>query len=92
MVKTISIPEDLHKELVKLKLDYGDKNIAEMIKKLVYEHKKRKFLEFSNLFRQKLKEKPGLSIGGYMGLIMQKFKGKVSGKEAGEILKKLISK
>jgi Glu-tRNA(Gln) amidotransferase subunit E-like FAD-binding protein len=37
-----------------------------------------------------VKEKPGLSIGGYMGLIMSKFKGKVSGKEVGEILKKLI--
>ena len=28
-----------------------------------------------------VKEKPGLSVGGYMGLIMAKFKGKVSGKE-----------
>jgi glutamyl-tRNA(Gln) amidotransferase subunit E len=37
-----------------------------------------------------VKEKPGLSIGGYMGLIMAKFKGKVSGKEATEILQKLI--
>ena len=35
-------------------------------------------------------EKPGLSVGGYMGLIMQKFKGKVSGKDVGEILKKLL--
>jgi len=38
-----------------------------------------------------VKEKPGLSIGGYMGLIMSRFKGKVSGKEATEILQKLIS-
>jgi len=37
-----------------------------------------------------VKEKPGLTIGGYMGLIMQKFKGKVSGKEATEILQKLV--
>lgn len=37
-----------------------------------------------------VKEKPGLSIGGYMGLIMAKFKGKVSGKEVTEILGKLI--
>jgi len=41
---------------------------------------------------QIVKEKPGLSIGGYMGLIMQKFKGKVSGKEATAILQKLINK
>ncbi|MGV8152329.1 MAG: Glu-tRNA(Gln) amidotransferase subunit GatE [Candidatus Nanoarchaeia archaeon] len=39
-----------------------------------------------------VKEKPGLSIGGYMGLVMSKFKGKVSGKDATEILKKLIPK
>lgn len=39
-----------------------------------------------------VKEKPGLSIGGYMGLIMQKFKGKISGKEATEILEKVLGK
>ena len=37
-----------------------------------------------------IKEKPGLSIGGYMGLIMSKFKGKINGKEANEILQKLL--
>jgi Glu-tRNA(Gln) amidotransferase subunit E-like FAD-binding protein len=37
-----------------------------------------------------IKEKPGLTIGGYMGLIMNNFKGKISGKEANEILKKFI--
>jgi len=37
-----------------------------------------------------VKEKPGLSVGGYMGLIMQKFKGKVTGKEVNEILGKLM--
>ena len=37
-----------------------------------------------------IKEKPDLSIGGYMGLIMNRFKGKVSGKEVTEILKKLL--
>lgn len=36
-------------------------------------------------------EKPGLTIGAYMGLIMQKFKGKIDGKKANEILKKLLS-
>lgn len=39
-----------------------------------------------------VKEKQGLSIGGYMGLIMSRFKGKVSGKEAADILKKLLNK
>jgi Glu-tRNA(Gln) amidotransferase subunit E-like FAD-binding protein len=37
-----------------------------------------------------IKEKPGLTVGGYMGLIMQKYKGKVSGKEIMDILKKLV--
>jgi len=37
-----------------------------------------------------IKEKPGLGIGGYMGLIMQKFKGKVNGSEANQILNKLL--
>ena len=34
--------------------------------------------------------KPGLNPGGYMGLIMAKFKGKVDGKAAMEILKKIL--
>jgi len=37
-----------------------------------------------------IKEKPGLSVGGYMGLLMQKFKGKADGKALMEILKKHV--
>ncbi len=37
-----------------------------------------------------VREKPGLSAQGYMGLIMQKFKGKVSGKDVAEVLNKLM--
>lgn len=37
-----------------------------------------------------IKDKPGLSMGGYMGLIMREFKGKISGKEVNDILKKLL--
>src|SRR3989344_3950062 len=37
-----------------------------------------------------IKEKPGLSLNAYMGLVMSKFKGKVSGKEVMEILEKLV--
>jgi len=37
-----------------------------------------------------IKEKPGLNPGAYMGLIMAKFKGQVDGKQAMEILKKLL--
>ncbi len=42
--------------------------------------------EIANL----VKRKPGLSIGAYMGLIMKKFKGKISGMEVNEILEKLL--
>ncbi len=37
-----------------------------------------------------IKTKPGLSQGAYMGLLMGKFKGQVSGKEISDILKKLL--
>jgi Glu-tRNA(Gln) amidotransferase subunit E-like FAD-binding protein len=35
-------------------------------------------------------EKPGLSVNAYMGVVMGKFRGKASGKQVMEILKKLI--
>jgi len=37
-----------------------------------------------------IKEKPGLSHGAYMGLIMGKFQGQLSGKEVSDILKDLM--
>jgi len=37
-----------------------------------------------------VKEKPGLNIGAYMGLVMAKFKGKIDGSKAMEILKKYV--
>jgi len=46
--------------------------------------------EIENEIVKLIKEKPGLSVGGYMGLVMAKFKGKVSGKEVNEILGKLL--
>jgi len=39
-----------------------------------------------------IKEKPGLSIAGYMGLVMGKFKGKISGAEANAILQKILNR
>ena len=38
-----------------------------------------------------IKEKPGLSEKAYMGLVMKEFKGKISGKDAMNIIKKYIS-
>ena len=37
-----------------------------------------------------VKAKPGLNPGAYMGLVMAKFKGKIDGKKAMEILKKFM--
>lgn len=56
-MKTIAIPEDLHKELMQLRLQKGNKNTAELIKEVLFEYRQKKFLEASNLFRKKLKEK-----------------------------------
>jgi len=39
-----------------------------------------------------IKEKPGLNVNAYMGLVMVKFKGKINGKEAMEIINKLMKK
>lgn len=39
-----------------------------------------------------IKEKPGLNANAYMGLVMGKFKGKINGKEAMEIINKLVKK
>ena len=37
-----------------------------------------------------VKEKPGLSLNAYMGLVMKGFKGKISGKEVMDIIKKYV--
>jgi len=39
-----------------------------------------------------IKEKPGLNANAYMGLVMAKLKGKINGKEAMEIINKLMKK
>ncbi|MBI2654992.1 Glu-tRNA(Gln) amidotransferase subunit GatE [Candidatus Woesearchaeota archaeon] len=45
--------------------------------------------ELEKEIKNMIKEKPGLNIGAYMGLIMSKHRGKVEGKKIMEILKKL---
>jgi Asp-tRNA(Asn)/Glu-tRNA(Gln) amidotransferase B subunit len=39
-----------------------------------------------------INSKPGLSENAYMGLVMKEFKGKISGNEAMEIIKKVMRK
>lgn len=56
-MKTIALPEDLHRELMELRLRKRNKNTAELIKELLYDYRERKFLEASALFRENLGEK-----------------------------------
>lgn len=55
MIKTICIPEELHKELVNLKLDERNKNMAEIIRNLILAYKEKKFLNNSLKFGEMLK-------------------------------------
>ena len=47
-------------------------------------------IDLDSEVRKIIKEKPNLSSGAYMGLVMGKFKGQVSGKEVMGILKKVL--
>lgn len=47
-------------------------------------------IDLKDEIKKLIKEKPGLSQGAYMGLVMGKFKGQVSGKDVSDILKKLL--
>jgi len=75
-------PEDIRQAMQKIA---KGESIKEAIKK---EKIKTENLEEEIL--KIIKQKPNLSEKAYMGLIMQKFKGKVSGKQIIEILKKLL--
>jgi len=52
--------------------------------------KKEKIENLEEEILKLVKEKPGLSINAYMGLAMAKFKGKVSGKDIMDILKRVV--
>jgi len=48
-------------------------------------------IDLESEIKKIVSSKPGLNPGGYMGLIMAKFKGKVDGKKAMEILKRILN-
>lgn len=54
---TISVSEDTRKELLKLKIEEGEKNLDSLIRKMIANYKRYKFLKTSTLFKRKLKEK-----------------------------------
>ncbi|MBP7708388.1 Glu-tRNA(Gln) amidotransferase subunit GatE [Candidatus Pacearchaeota archaeon] len=71
-------------------------NDIKMIIQKVYEGQKvqdamkKENIDLESEIKSLMKEKPGLSSGAYMGLIMAKFKGKVNGKEVMDVLGKLV--
>ncbi len=55
-----------------------------------YEEQKLSEFDIESEIKKIINEKQGLSIGAYMGLLMQKFKGKVDGKKLMDILKRYV--
>ena len=51
---------------------------------------KKENIDLDKVVKDLMAEKPGLSTGAYMGLIMAKFKGQVSGKEVNEKLNEVL--
>lgn len=64
-MKTISVPEDVHQQLVELKIKEKQKNAAELIKKLIIEYRKKKLEEASRIFREALAKK-GITIEDFL--------------------------
>ena len=58
---TVAISPELAKELKLLKMEEGLASIDEVIEKMLIEYKKRRFLEASEKFRERMKEK-GLKL------------------------------
>lgn len=52
--------------------------------------KKKDINEIEEKILKIIKEKPGLSLKAYMGLVMKEFRGRISGKDAAEIIKKYV--
>ena len=56
-MKTIAIPEELHREIMQIKLNKGEKNTAQIIREFILAYKEKKFQEHSRKFREMLKNK-----------------------------------
>lgn len=90
----IDVLEEILKAFEKKKIEEHDiKQVLEKVlkgQKLEEALRKEKVEGLEDEVLKIVKEKPGLSINAYMGLIMAKFKGKVSGKEIMDILKRIL--
>lgn len=77
----------LHEQDIRhvLELVLEGKDVKEAI---IFE--KKEFGEIEEKILKLIKDKPGLSVNAYMGLVMKEFKGQISGGEATEIIKKFV--
>ncbi len=92
--------EDYFQSILKAieKNNLSESNIKETIEKLVKGIKFEEAIKFEkieiNEVNEKIlkiiKNKPGLRTNAYMGLVMKEFKGKISGKEAIELIQKHV--
>ncbi len=57
MGATIAVSEDLAKELKILKLEEGRKSMEELLREIVSEYKKRRYLSASEKFRKRMEAK-----------------------------------
>jgi len=95
-ILNLDIVESIVKEISNGKIEKSDvKHVMEEVVKgksfeEVIKLEKLDLTEIEGEIAKLIKEKPGLNVNAYMGLIMEKFKGKIGGKDASEILKKLL--
>lgn len=85
--------EEILEGIEKKKISENDvKNIMQKISegKSLKEASEKSDINLKEEAKKIIKEKPGLSQGAYMGLLMGKFKGQVSGKEVSDILRELM--
>jgi len=94
-ITTILNPHTLEAVLEQVDKKISANDVKLILQKITQGTPLEKALEKSNIdlkseAQKIIKQKPGLSQGAYMGLLMQKFKGQVSGKEVSDALKELL--
>jgi Glu-tRNA(Gln) amidotransferase subunit E-like FAD-binding protein len=95
-ILTLDVVENILDSIVKNKIERNDvKHIMEEIVKgkSFDEAVKIEKIDLGNVeseIAKLVKEKPGLNPNAYMGLVMAKFKGKISGKEAMESINRVL--
>ena len=91
--------ENLHFVLESLKKKkISESHVKHVFERIVRGEKPEKAIEFEKedmhvieeKIRKIIKQKPGLSEKAYMGLVMKEFRGKISGRDAVEIIKKYV--